>query len=132
MDTEALIEKARSVLNPHKLAGGDAGDVAAALVTKDGNVYVGVCIDLGSGIGFCAEHSAVAAMITAGEQEVDKIVAVWQDEILSPCGRCREMLNQLHEDSIDKTIVVLGAENEVPLRALLPHPYQDLWKEKPE
>ena len=38
----------------------------------------GVCIDVSSGIGFCAEYAAVAAMITAGESEIDTIVAVWQ------------------------------------------------------
>ena len=111
MKTEELVERARAVLNHRKLFGGDAGDVAAALVTKQGNVYVGVCIDLNCGIGFCAEHSAVAAMITGGEQEVEKIVAVWQDRILAPCGRCREMLNQLHEESIDNTTVVLEDGN---------------------
>jgi cytidine deaminase len=25
-------------------------------------LYLGVCIDISSGIGFCAEHSAIAAM----------------------------------------------------------------------
>lgn len=36
-------------------------------------------IDTGSGTGFCAEHSAIAAMVTAGEYRIAKIVAVWRD-----------------------------------------------------
>ena len=39
------------------------GYVGAALVTDQGNVYTGINISLICGIGFCAEHSAVAEMI---------------------------------------------------------------------
>lgn len=78
MDDQELIKLAQETLNHRRLPGGDAGDVASALVTASGNVYCGVCIDVSSGIGFCAEHAAVAAMITAGESEIDTIVAVWQ------------------------------------------------------
>src|SRR5512139_1536262 len=88
-----LIEKARSVVHPQRIGDYLVGDVGCALLTQQGNVYLGVCIDSGSGIGFCAEHSAIAAMVTAGEYRIKKIVAVWQDAndtyILSPCGRCR-------------------------------------------
>ena len=128
ISTKTLISEARSILGTRTLSGGDAGSVAAALVTRDGNVYKGVCIDLGSGIGFCAEHAAVAAMITAGETEVRAIVAVWRnDTILPPCGRCRELLNQLHDNNIDQTQVILGEDRLVPLRELLPMPYQESW-----
>ena len=48
MTNEQLIEKARSVINPHKLGDYLVGDVGCALVTDRGNVYLGVCIDVGS------------------------------------------------------------------------------------
>ena len=51
------------------------GDVGCALVTDKGNVYLGVCIDTSLGMGFCAEHSAIAAMITHGEHIIKKIVS---------------------------------------------------------
>lgn len=73
-----MIEKAKMVLKPRKLANDNtAGDVACALLSAEGNLYYGVCIDVGSGIGFCAEHAAIAAMITAGESRIAKIVAIW-------------------------------------------------------
>ncbi len=128
MTPDELIDVASKYLAPRKLPGGDAGDVASALVTKDGNVYTGVCIDLGSGIGFCAEHAAIAAMVTAGETEIDSIVAVWQTTVLPPCGRCRELINQVHESNIDHTDVVMGPGQSMKLRELLPNPYQDVWK----
>lgn len=130
IELSKLIDEAKAVLAPRELSGGNAGDVAAALVTKQGNLYTGVCIDLGSGIGFCAEHAAVAAMVTAGESQIEVIVAVWgEDTILPPCGRCRELINQLHEENIDRTHIVMGHEYSVPLRELLPYPYQETWKD---
>ena len=129
MNSSELINNARRVLSPMKLGeDGSAGDVAAALLGEDGNLYLGVCIDVGSGMGFCAEHSAIASMVTAGETRISKIVAVWgEDTILAPCGRCREFMNQIDLGNLDSTIVVLGPENEVKLRELLPHPYQEAW-----
>jgi cytidine deaminase len=94
--------------------------VGCALATDAGNVFVGVCIDTGSGTGFCAEHSAIAAMVTAGESNIRTIVAVWKDAkgqttILPPCGRCREFIRQVSETNLD-TDVVLGDDRVVKLR----------------
>jgi cytidine deaminase len=124
-----LIQKAKTVLRPRKLAGDNtAGDVACALVSSTGNLYFGVCIDISSGIGFCAEHSAIAAMITAGESGIAKIVAVWGDDVvLPPCGRCREFMYQIDGANYSNTEVVLGASSSVKLRDLLPHPYDEVW-----
>src|SRR5437764_1577710 len=91
-----LILRAAATLNPHRGPyDRHFGGVAACLVSASGNLYAGVSIDTGSGTGFCAEHSAIAAMVTAGEYRIETIVAVWRDEqgrlyVLPPCGRCRE------------------------------------------
>ena len=47
----------------------EAGGVAAALITKAGNIYVGVCIDTDCTLGMCAERNAIANMITNGENK---------------------------------------------------------------
>ena len=74
----------------------DAGGVAAAILTKSGNIYVGVCIDTASTLGMCAERNAIANMITNGESKIDKVVAVMPDgRIGAPCGACRELMVQL-------------------------------------
>ena len=92
MEWNALLQIAKDTLNPRQLSENSyAGSVAAALVTDKGNVYKGVCIDTPCSMGFCAEHAAIAAMITAGEDRIEKIVAVCEDgDIVAPCGRCRE------------------------------------------
>jgi cytidine deaminase len=121
---DELISLAQAVLNPHVVGGRLFGDVGSTLVTDKGNRYSGVCIDTGSGTGFCAEHSAIAAMVTAGEHRIVKIVAVWRNDegvvhVLSPCGRCREFIQQVDPANID-TEVVLGRDRSVRLRELLP------------
>ncbi len=124
-----MIEKAKAVLRPRKLSNDNtAGDVACALLSSTGNLYFGVCIDVGSGIGFCAEHSAIAAMITAGESSISKIVAVWGDGVvLPPCGRCREFMYQIDNTNLSNTVVILGEDRVVRLKDLLPHPYDEVW-----
>ena len=119
-----LILSAADVLNPHTAGDRIFGDVASELIASSGTHYQGVCIDTGSGTGFCAEHSAIAAMVTAGEYRIDKIVAVWRDEegrlyVLPPCGRCREFIRQVSPANIDTT-VVLDLDCSAPLGELLP------------
>lgn len=124
-----MIEHAKTVLRPRKLSYDNAaGDVACALLSSSGNLYFGVCIDISSGIGFCAEHSAIAAMITAGESSIAKIVAVCADgTILPPCGRCREFMYQIDDANFSTTEVILGEGRAVKLKELYPHPWNEAW-----
>ena len=66
-------------MNPQRFGQCDMSGVGCALVTEKGNVHLGVCIDVSCGIGFCAEHGAIAAMLMNGESRIAKIVAVWGD-----------------------------------------------------
>ncbi len=130
LSNHTMIEMAKTVLKPRELyLGNSAGSVACALLSAGGNLYLGVCIDLGSGIGFCAEHSAIAAMITAGETKIARIVAVWgEDTVLPPCGRCRELMYEIDLDNLEQTEVILGENHVVKLKELLPHPYHEVWQ----
>ena len=100
----------------------DAGGVAAAILTKQGNIYVGVCIDTASTLGMCAERNAIANMITNGESQIDKVVAVMPDgRVGSPCGACREYMMQLDKDSGEIEILLdLKAQKTVKLKDLIP------------
>jgi len=131
LTTLEMIEQAKTVLQPRELSHENtAGDVACALLSTGGNLYFGVCIDVSSGIGFCAEHSAIAAMITAGESGISKIVAVWgEGVVLPPCGRCRELMYQINTANLTSTDVVLGENRVVKLGELLPQPYDEVWDE---
>ncbi len=120
-----LIQKSASVINPKTINGYTVGDVGCALVTDKGNVYTGVNIDTSSGMGFCAEHGAIAAMVTERESKIERIVATWKNEkgelfTLPPCGRCREFIKQIDPNNLD-TEILFGQENNIKLRDLLPH-----------
>lgn len=126
MEFNELVKIAEETLNPRDIGDdASAGSVAAALVTDKGNVYRGVCIDVVCGIGFCAEHAAIAAMITAGETRIEKIVAVCCDDIgiVAPCGRCREFMYQIDSGNLETQVLL--ASGVVTLRELLPH----IWTE---
>lgn len=126
MDFQELYEIAKQTVHPWKLSDDvEAGGVAAALVTDCGNVYKGVCIDTACSMGFCAEHAAIAAMITAGESRIMKIVAVgWDGHIMPPCGRCREFIKQVHPQN--KTTEVLVSEGKVmTIAELLPFDWRN-------
>jgi len=121
---DVLIEKAISVIRPKQIGEHLVGDVGCAVLSDTNHIYLGVCIDTSSSLGFCAEHSAIAAMITAGEYRIRKIVALWKDDqhsyILSPCGRCREFIRQIHQDNLE-TEVILDRNKVVKLAELLPY-----------
>jgi cytidine deaminase len=133
MTTDDLIARAASVLNPHTTATGNRfGQVAATLLTDQGNYFDGVCIDTSCSMGFCAEHAAIAAMATAGEYRIARIVAVGRDAqtgqpfVKPPCGRCREFIRQIDEANLE-TDVVLGHDTVRKLKELLPfHEYRGL------
>lgn len=125
MTFDELYQQAKSVLHPRRLSEvAEAGGVGAALLTESGGVYTGVCIDTASSMGFCAEHAAAAAMVTAGENRVVRMVAVnWDGNVLPPCGRCREFISQLLPENAN-TEVMVGFEKVVTLRELLPYDWR--------
>ena len=116
-----LIRAAREIQGSFRLSEDfSAGAVAAALRTRSGNVYTGICIELACGIGFCAEHSAVAEMLKHRETEIEAVVAVSPEGIIPPCGRCRELLAQVNEGNL-QTRVLVAEDKVVLLKDLLPH-----------
>lgn len=125
MDTwEQLYREAVKVQNSRVISPFiEAGGVAAAIQTKKGNIYVGVCIDTASALGMCAERNAIANMITHGESQIEKVVAVMPDgKVGPPCGACREYMMQLDRDS-GKIEILLDMESKktIRLKELIPH-----------
>ena len=120
---QELYDMAKERLNPRVLTPFmDAGGVAAAVLTDQGNVYVGVCIDTCCSLGMCAERNAIANMITNGESRIVKLVCVMGDgRVGSPCGACREMMMQLDKRSPEIEILTdLETLSAVTLGDLVP------------
>lgn len=125
MTFDKLYNIVKETLNPRQLSKQSyAGSVAAAIINESGKVYTGVCIDTPSSMGFCAEHSAIATMITNGENKIIKLIAVYKDgTIIPPCGRCREFISQIHEDNYICEVMV-NSNTIVTVQDLLPY-HQD-------
>jgi len=116
-----LMARATALPNPRKLSPTvQVGSVGCALVSASGTVHIGICIDAACGIGFCAEHAAIAGMVTHGESRIHTIVAVnWEGRIFAPCGRCRELISQIDPGNTE-TRILLPDGKVTTLRRSLP------------
>lgn len=119
-----VYDAAKMVVNPKKISGQMcSGGVGAAVVSKSGNIYTGVCIDTDCSLGMCAERNAISTMITAGEFEISKVVAVnKKGQVLPPCGACREFMLQFKNAS-DTEILVDNKGTVINLKDLMPYSY---------
>lgn len=89
-----------------------AGEVSAAVLSGSGKIYTGVCIDTCSTLGICAERNAIFHMITSGESEIKKVLAVMPDgKTGAPCGACRELMVQLMPDTYRNVEIMLDYDS---------------------
>lgn len=119
-----LYDTAKAVINPKKISAQIcSGGVGAAVLTKNGNIYTGVNIDTDCSLGMCAERNAISTMITAGEFEIEKVVAVnKKGQVLPPSGAYREFMMQLKNAS-DIEVLVDNNGNIAKLKDLMPYSY---------
>ena len=100
--------------------------VGAALVFADGSVVTGTNIENASyGLSLCAETVAVAKALGEGRRGGLEAVVVTGPgtDPITPCGRCRQVLNELAAlGGTDPLVLCVGpdAVREVRLSALLP------------
>ena len=104
--------------------------VGAALRFADGSVVTGTNVENASyGLGLCAETVAVSKAMADGVRGGLVAVAVTgpQDkgggDPITPCGRCRQVLNELAQlGGTDPEILCVGPDrvNRVRLSTLLP------------
>lgn len=98
--------------------------VGAALLTADGSIHDGANIENASfGLTVCAERTALFAAILAGHREVVAVaVATPRAPGSSPCGACRQVLNEFKPATSDLIVLLQGEAGplQVPLGTLLP------------
>ena len=94
---QEMYDAAQSVLNARQVTEYvSCGEVAAAICSKSGKIYTGVCVDTACTLGVCAERNAIFNMLTCGEHEIDKVLCLLPDGSNgAPCGACRELMVQL-------------------------------------
>lgn len=110
---QKMYEAAKSVQNDRKISDYvEAGGVAAAVLSSSGKIYTGVCIDTCSTLGICAERNAIFNMITNGESEIQKVLAIMPNgKTGAPCGACRELMVQLMPHNYKSIEIMIDYEN---------------------
>lgn len=122
MSADDLFKVARAVMrNAH--APYSNFPVGAAILTDTGETFAGCNIENASyPEGWCAETSAIAHMVVAGETKIAEVAVVAEKMArITPCGGCRQ---RLKEFGTAQTLVHLcddsGVVETVMLGDLLP------------
>ncbi len=86
--------------------------VGAAIMSDSGKVFAGCNIENASyPEGWCAETTAIAHMVVAGETRIAEVAVVAERmPLITPCGGCRQ---RLREFGTAETLVHLCDENGV-------------------
>ncbi len=100
--------------------------VGALIVTDNGNTYSGCNVENASyPLGNCAEASAIASMIIAGEKKIKTIyVMTKNDEGGIPCGGCRQRIREFSDSNTQIMMCsVDGVQQRINLSELLPNSF---------
>ena len=111
---EDLYKAAKNVQNSREVSERIyAGGVAAAIEASSGKIYTGVCVDTSCTLGIYAERNAIFNMITNGDNEVKRVLAIMSDgKTGAPCGACRELMTQLMPKSYQHVEIMLDYKKE--------------------
>lgn len=98
--------------------------VGAAVQGGSGAIYSGVNIENASyGLTICAERSAVAKAISAGERTITA-VAVCTENGVTPCGACRQVLREFTDAASPVYILdTQGNSRATTMGGLLPESF---------
>ena len=129
MEKEQLILKAREArelsYSPYSKF-----KVGAALLTKDGKVFVGANIENSSyPLCMCAERNALYNAMMNGYKKDDFVALALSadtDEPCSPCGACRQVISELFPKGAPIYMSNLrGDEKETTIDELLPYAFSE-------
>jgi cytidine deaminase len=89
--------------------------VGAALLLADGSIVTGANIENASyPLTICAERSAVATAASAGHREIRAVaVSAPRSPGTSPCGACRQVLNEFRPVAGDMLVILDDGEDGI-------------------
>ena len=76
--------------------------VGAAMRDEQGRVFAGCNVENAAyPQGWCAEPSAIAALVMAGGKRVTEVAVMGNgDQLCTPCGGCRQKLREFAQDDV--------------------------------
>lgn len=101
--------------------------VGAAIRAEDGKVYLGANIEnLSFPQGWCAEPSAISAMVMGGAKRIKEIAVVAEKLALCPpCGGCRQKIAEFASpDTLIYLCDEVGVQKTMTMEELLPFSFQ--------
>ena len=104
--------------------------VGAAVLTKDGKVFVGANIENSSyPLCMCAERNALYNAYMHGYKKNDLVALALSadtDSPCSPCGACRQVISELFpKDGVIIMTNLKGAYQETNIEELLPYAFSE-------
>lgn len=105
--------------------------VGAAILLKNGTIIKGANIENASyGLSNCAERSALFSLYSQGYKKEDIIsmaIVGQTDEPISPCGACRQVMNELIPKDVPIYLSNLeGRIKKVTIKELLPYSFDEV------
>jgi cytidine deaminase len=96
--------------------------VGAAIACSDGSIFCGCNVEnLSFGLTMCAERVAVGAAVAAGHTDFVLLAVVADtDEVISPCGACRQVLAEFSPSLPILSANLRGRQGRFSLADLLP------------
>jgi len=101
--------------------------VGAAVLVEDGSIYTGCNVENASyGLTICAERVAATAAVSSGHRQI-VAVAVSAPKVprTTPCGACRQFLNEFRSTTSDMVVILDDRDSGEPvcLDELLPQAF---------
>lgn len=101
--------------------------VGAALLLPDGSIITGANVENASyPLTSCAERSAVATAASAGYRQINAVaISAPRSPGTSPCGACRQVLNEFRPADGDMVIILDDGGDGIvtSIEALLPRAF---------
>ncbi|NPE26496.1 cytidine deaminase [Methanococcoides sp. SA1] len=97
--------------------------VAAILISKSGEIFEGMSMEFNCGIAVCAERVAIFKMMPK-EDEIKKIVAVYKNKVIPPCGVCREIMYEMNIKNLKNAEIIISGTKKTKLKELFPADWQ--------
>lgn len=114
-ELKSLIEKAKQGLD-NAYTPVRNFPVGAAVLTTKGNIYQGCNTEsVISGLGVCAERSAIDHAVAHGEYNFKAIVVISRlEEPIKPCGACLQYINEFSQiGDINTKIYMVGSKGKI-------------------
>ena len=102
--------------------------VGACIKTPDGQLFNGCNVENAAyNLCICAESCAIVKMVSAGCKEIESILVVSSSSgICTPCGACRQRLNEFApSDAVVHLVSSRGEYQQLTLGDLLPFSFNE-------